>query len=57
MSDEEIEMLTMLNLIYMVGHHYYKSISPDGDTDYFDIVARVLQGDTVALSIIIIYVD
>ena len=26
-----------------------KVCSPDGDTDYFDIVADVLQGDTLAL--------
>ena len=28
--------------------------SPDGDTDYFDIVAGVLQGDTLALYLFII---
>ena len=31
--------------------------SPDGDTEYFDIVARVLQGDTLALYLFIICVD
>ena len=30
--------------------------SPDGDTDYFDIVAGVLQGDTVAPYLFIIWV-
>ena len=31
--------------------------SPDGDTDYFDIVAGVLQGDTLAPYLFIISVD
>ena len=40
----------------------YKNIkekvrSPDGDTDYFDIVAGVLQGDTLATYLFIICPD
>ena len=31
--------------------------SPDGDTDYFDIVAEVLQGDTLAPYLFIICLD
>ena len=31
--------------------------SPDGDTDYFNIVAGVLQGDTLAPYLFIIYLD
>ena len=31
--------------------------SPDGDTEYFDIVAGVLQGDTQAPYLFIIYLD
>ena len=31
--------------------------SPDGDTDYFDIVADLLQGDTLAPSLFIICLD
>ena len=31
--------------------------SPDGDTDYFDIVAGVLQGDTQVPYLFIIYLD
>ena len=31
--------------------------SPDGDTDYFDIVAGVLQGDTSAPYLFIIFID
>ena len=31
--------------------------SPDGDTDYFDIVAGVLQGDTLAQYLFIICLD
>ena len=34
-----------------------KVCSPDGDTEYFDIVAGVLQGDTVAPYIFIICLD
>ena len=31
--------------------------SPDGDTDYFDIVAGVLKGDTLASFLFIIRLD
>ena len=31
--------------------------SPDGDTDYFNIVAGVLQGDTLTLYLFIICLD
>ena len=31
--------------------------SPNGDTDFFDIVTGVLQGDTLALYLFIIYLD
>ena len=31
--------------------------SPDGDTDYFDIVTGVLQGDTLAPYLFIICLD
>ena len=34
-----------------------KARSPDGDTDYFDIVACVLQGDTLASYRFIICLD
>ena len=34
-----------------------KVYSPDGDTDYFDIVAGVLQGDTLAPYLFIICLD
>ena len=34
-----------------------KVCSPDGDTDYFDIVAGVLQGDTLASYLFIICLD
>ena len=34
-----------------------KVCSPDRDTDYFDIVAGVLQGDTLAPYLIIICLD
>ena len=31
--------------------------SLDGDSEYFDIVARVLQGDTLAPYLFIVYLD
>ena len=34
-----------------------KVCSPDGDTDYFDIVTGVLQGDTLAPYLFIICLD
>ena len=34
-----------------------KVCSPNGDTDYFDIVPAVLQGDTLALYLFIICLD
>ena len=34
-----------------------KVCSPDGNTDYFDIVTGVLQGDTLALYLVIICLD
>ena len=34
-----------------------KVCSPDGDTDYFDIVAGTLQGDTLAPYLFIIFQD
>ena len=34
-----------------------KICSPDGDTDYFDIVTCVLQGDTLAPYLFIICLD
>ena len=34
-----------------------KILSPDGDTDFFDIVAGVLQGDTLAPYLFIICPD
>ena len=34
-----------------------KVLSPDGDIDYFDIVADVLQGDTLAPYLFIICLD
>ena len=36
---------------------YRLTTSPDGDTEYFDIVAGVLQGDTLAPYLFIICLD
>ena len=46
--------------IYMCVYIYiyiYIYVSPDGDTEYFDIVAGVLQGDTLAPYLFIICLD
>ena len=42
---------------YMSRNTKVKERSPDGDTDYFDIVAGVLQGDTLAPYLFIICLD
>ena len=34
-----------------------KASSPDGDTEYFDIIAGVLQGDTLVSYLFIICLD
>ena len=40
----------MLYIICIYSYvDFYFCISPDGDTDYFDIVAGVLQGDTLRI--------
>ena len=49
---ETVEAITILYRITKV-----KVRSPDGDTDYFDIVAGVLQGDTQAPYLFIIRLD
>ena len=49
------ETLAAIMMIYK--NTKVKVRSPDGDTDYFDIVAGVLQGDTLALYLFIICLD
>ena len=49
---ETVAAITILNRNTKV-----KVRSPDGDTEYFDIVAGVLQGDTLAPYLFIIYLD
>ena len=49
---ETVAAITILNRNTKV-----KVCSPDGDTEYFDIVAGVLQGDTLALYLFIICLD
>ena len=43
--------------IYLYRNTKVKVRSPDGDTEYFDIVAEVLQGDTLAPYLFIICLD
>ena len=39
---------TVAAIIMLFRNAKLKICSPDGDTDYFDIVAGVIQGDTLA---------
>ena len=49
------------NLLNAIMHTYKntraKVVTPDGDTDYFDILAGVLQGDTLAPFLFAIVID
>ena len=49
------ETVTAIMMLYR--NTKVKAPSPDGDTDYFDIVAGVLQGDTLAPYLCIICLD
>ena len=49
------ETVTAITILYR--NTKVKVRSPDGDTEYLDIVAGVLQGDTLALYLFIIYLD
>ena len=40
---------TVTTIIMLYKNMKVKVCSPDGETDFFDIVARVLQGDMLAL--------
>ena len=44
-------------IIMLYKNTKVKVRSPDGDTDYFDIVTSVLQGDTLATYLFIICLD
>ena len=48
---------TVAAIMILYGNTKVKVRSPDGDTDYFDIVAGVLQGDTLAPYLFIICLD
>ena len=48
---------TVADIIIFYRNTKVKVRSPDGDTDYFDIVAGVLQGDTLAPYLFIICLD
>ena len=49
------ETITAITILYR--NTKVKVRSPDGDTEYFDIVAGVLQGDTLAPYLFIICLD
>ena len=48
---------TIAAIMILYRNTKVKVRSPDGDTDYFDIVAGVLQGDTFAPYLFIICLD
>ena len=48
---------TVAALMILYRNTKVKVRSPDGETDYFDIVAGVLQGDVLAPYLFIIYLD
>ena len=48
---------TVATLMILCKNTEVKVRLPDGDTDYFDIVAGVLQGDTLAPYLFIICLD
>ena len=48
---------TVAAIMILYRNTKVKVHSPDGDTEYFDIVAGVLQGDTLAPYLIIICLD
>ena len=48
---------TVAAIVILFRNTKVKVRSPDADTDYFDIVARVLQGDTLAPYLFIICLD
>ena len=49
------ETVTVIMMLYR--NTKVKVLSPDGDTDYFEIVAGVLQGDILAIYLFIICLD
>ena len=46
-----------ISVVRAIWWWWWLSSSPDGDTEYFDIVAGVLQGDTLAPYLFIICLD
>ena len=48
---------TVAAIMILYRNTKVKVRSPDGDTDYFDVVAEVLQGDTLAPYLFIICLD
>ena len=54
-SYEQKETVAAITILYRNAKA--KVRSPDGDTEYFDIAAGVLQGDTLAPHLFIIYLD
>ena len=50
-------MFKRYSAAYIYIYIYIYIYSPDGDTVYFDIVTGVLQGDTLAPYLFIIYLD
>ena len=53
----DIPKETVAAIMILYRNTKVKVRSPDGDTDYFDIVAGVLQGDTLAPYFFIVCLD
>ena len=53
----ELTKETVASISILYRNTKVKVRSPDGDTEYFDIVARVLQGNTLAQYLFIICLD
>ena len=48
---------TVATITILYRNTKVKVLSPDGDTEYFDIVAGILQGDTLTPYLFIICLD
>ena len=50
-----VEIVDAVNMVY--SNTAAQVLSPDGDTEFFEILSGVLQGDTPALYLFIIALD
>ena len=50
-----VEIVDAVKVMY--SNRTSQVLSPDGDTEFFEILARVLKGDTLARYLVIIALD